>query len=77
MIVKNGDYKNGYLFAHDSKDVEFQEILESYPKLNCVICNDKTTRNFRTHDDFGPIKKLPLTINNKLVDGVFFINGCY
>ena len=73
MIHKNGDYKNGYIFTKTSTDEEFQKIIKRYDKVRCVICNKNTVRNFRNpyYSNVG------ITINNKLADGVFFINGVY
>lgn len=73
MIYKNEDYKNGYVFAPSSTNEDLQEILKSYDKVNCVICNSNTRRNFR----IGILGQDIITINNKLADGVFFINGLY
>lgn len=80
MILKSGDYKNGYIFTPSSTDKDMQEIYEDYKKkgikVKCVICNIKTARNF----DYEPDTNrdcMGLTINNKLADGVFFINGTY
>lgn len=73
MICKHGDYKNGYIFTPSSTDEDFQNILKSYDKVRCVICNKNTSRNFK----IGLLGHSIITINNKLNDGVFFINGCY
>lgn len=73
MIYKAGEYKNGYIFAKSSTDADFQAILESYPKVNCIICNENTLRNFQNAHAARP----RITINNKLVDGVFFVNNTH
>lgn len=73
MICKSGDYKNGYIFTESSTDEDFQEILKSYKKVNCIICNNNTKRNFR--QSFLAMRP-GITINNKVADGVFFINSC-
>ena len=73
MICKSGDYRNGYIFTPSSCDADFQEILKSYDKVNCIICNENTIKNFRV----GLLGQNIITINNKLADGVFFINGVY
>lgn len=73
MIYKHGDYKNVYIFAKSSTDKDFQEILKTYDKVNCIICNKNTAKNFRV-----PIFGYSIiTINNKISDGCFFINGTY
>lgn len=73
MICKSAEYKNGYILTTTSTDEEFQEIIKSYDKVNCVICNKNTVQNFK-----NPFLSNPcITINNKLNDGVFFINKCF
>lgn len=67
MIYRSAEYQNGYIFAPSSTDADFQKILKSYDYVSCVICNSVTRRNFKT----GTIG---ITINNKLADGVFFVN---
>lgn len=71
MIYKSAEYKNGYIFVPSSTDDDFQRILKSYKKVNCVICNRTTLKNFTANSVHL------ITINNKLADGVFFINGTY
>ena len=73
MILKHSGYKNGYIFTSTSKDEDLQEIFESYDKVRCIICNTKTAKNFKT-----PIWGYSIvTINNKISDGCFFINGAF
>ena len=73
MIYIHPDYKNGYIFADSSTDEDFQKICKSYEKVRCVICNSKTAKNFRT-----PLLGYSIiTINNKINDGCFFINGTF
>lgn len=52
---------------------ETEELLKSYDKVRCVICNSKTSLCFRV----GLLGNNILTINNKLLDGVVYINGVY
>lgn len=74
MIPKHADYKNGYVLAKNSTDEDFQEIIKSYgDNYHCLICNSNTAKNFR----IGLLGDSTLTINEKLVDGVFFINGVF
>ena len=68
MVYKHENYKNGYIFAKSSTDKELQEILDTYEKLNVIFCNSNTIKNFKKD------RTLPITINNKLNDGCFFIN---
>lgn len=74
MICKHADFKNGYIFTNSSNDEDFQKIIKSYDSFHCIICNEKTRHNFR-----GGIlaSNPPITINNRLADGVFFVNGIY
>lgn len=46
MICKSGDYRNGYIFTPNSCNDDLQEILNSYDKVNCIICNENTKKNF-------------------------------
>lgn len=73
MICKSADYKNGYIFTPTSTDEDFQKILKQCPNFRCLICNENTAKNFR----IGLFGKQCITINKKLADGVFFINGVY
>lgn len=74
MICKHSDFKNGYIFTRTSTDDDFQKILKTYEKVSCIICNERTRRNFR---DGILCTNPPITINKKLADGVFFVNGIY
>lgn len=73
MICKHGDYQNGYIFTTSSTNEDFQNILETYDEVRCIICNKKTARNFR----IGLLGSNIITINNKLNDGCFFINHTF
>ena len=72
MIPKAAEYKNGYIFAKNSRDIDLQNILNSYSEVKCIICNSNTRKNFVVHNG-----TFPISINNKLADGVFFVNGVY
>lgn len=73
MIYKNGDFKNGYVLSRTSTDDEFQDILIEKQPVHCIICNKNTVKNFKQ-----PLfSDHHITINNRLRDGVFFINGIY
>ena len=75
MICKLNDFRHGYAIrGTDAGDDEvFQEILKSYEKVHCIICNRNTARHFRTPLLGGSI----ITINNTLLDGVFYINHVF
>lgn len=71
MILKHSNYKNGYCFVQYSTDYDLQKLIQSYgDKFKRVICNKNTARNFTVNKGYAPI-----TINNKLNDGCFFINS--
>lgn len=75
MIPKAAEYKHGYVLAKNSTDDDFQEIIKSYgDKYHCLICNSNTAKNFRIGFLGG---YSTITINEKLADGVFFINGVF
>ena len=76
MISKHGDYKNGYIFTPSSTDSDLQRIFREeygYDNIRCVICNKNTAKNFRT----SSLRYSIITINNKIADGCFFINGTF
>ena len=77
MIIKHKDYENGYCFLKSTTNKELQNILKKYgDDFRCVICNRNTARNFKVTPRFpGEICKSPITINNNLNDGCFFINN--
>lgn len=75
MINKINGFQNGYILTRTSTDEELQEIFKQYRdkgKLNCLICNSETARCFRPEI---PSFSLPITINNKMLVGTFYINS--
>ena len=74
-IIKSKDFKNKYILTEESNNEDFQSIIKSYPKFKCIICNRKTSKCFKSHWMF--LGNPPITINNKVPDGVFWINGMY
>lgn len=73
MIKKLSEMKNGYIVDNSTTNDEWKELLKSYDKVRCVICNSKTSLYFRV----GLLGNNILTINNKLLDGVVYINGVF
>lgn len=73
MICKSAEYRNGYIFTSTSTDKDFQEIIKNHSPVHCIICNENTVKNFKQPFWSNPC----ITINKKLSDGVFFINGIY
>lgn len=73
MIKKLSEMRNGYIVDETTTNEEWKELLKSYDKVRCVICNSKTSLHFRV----GLLGNNILTINNKLLDDVVYINGVY
>lgn len=65
--------KNGYIINNSSTNEEWQNICKRYDKVNCIICNNKTAKHFRV----GLFANNIVTVNNKLMDDVVYINGVY
>ena len=72
-MIRVAGYKNGYDITADSTNEEFQSIINSYKKFNCIICNQSTAEHFQSAFMFNNV----ITINNKIPDERFFINGVY
>lgn len=70
MISKLNNTKHGYDISN-ATNKEFQDLRRTYPeKIRCLICNSDTRKNFRIVL-FG---RGAITINNKVHNGVVFIN---
>ena len=69
MIYKSAEYENGYVLSKSSRDRELQALFDKYGEVKCVIMNRKTARNFRCTNGRSIV-----TVNNRLADGVFFVN---
>lgn len=76
MIKKDRNFKNKYVLTDDSTSYDLGNICRQYPFLNCLICNSKTASKFLPNPN-SFAKPLPVTINNSIEDGVFYINGMY
>lgn len=77
MIAKLKGMQNGYALLRSSTDEEFQAILEQYKdenNLKCVICNKRTAKCFK---HAGVLSDPPITINNKMLSGIFYINSVF
>lgn len=77
MIAKLEGLQNGYALLRSSTDEEFQAILKQYKDANnlkCIICNNRTAKCFK---HTGILSDPAITINNKLLSGVFYINGIF
>ena len=71
MLGRVEGKKNGYIITETTNSDDIHEINESYEHIRVLICNNKTARVFRR-----PILNfLPITINNKIPDKVFYINS--
>lgn len=70
MISRLSNTKHGYDLSNATNE-EFRDLCKNYPgKFRCVICNSDTRRCFR----IGLLGHDVITINNKVRDGVVFIN---
>lgn len=77
MIAKLEGLQNGYTLLRSSTDEEFQAILKQYKdenNLKCVICNERTAKCFK---HAGVLSDPPITINNKMLSGIFYINSVF
>lgn len=77
MIAKLEGSQNGYALLRSSTDEEFQAILKQYKdenNLKCVICNERTAKCFK---HAGVLSDPPITINNKMLSGIFYINSVF
>ena len=70
MIGKVEEKENGYAILEDTTNEEFRAVLKSYPKVRCIICNARLAERIR----YGILGQSITTINNKIPDGVFYIN---
>lgn len=73
MLGKVEGKKNGYALFDDTTNEEFRALLKSYPKLNCIICNERLAKRI----SYGILGQSITTINNKIPDNIFYINGVY
>lgn len=77
MIAKLEGLQNGYALLRSSTDEEFQAILKQYKDANnlkCIICNNRTAKCFK---HTGILSDPPITINNKMLSGIFYINSVF
>ena len=77
MIAKLEGLQNGNALLRSSTDEEFQAILKQYKdenNLKCVICNERTAKCFK---HAGVLSDPPITINNKMLSGIFYINSVF
>ncbi len=65
------DTQNGYIITNTSTNDEFKEIIKTYSKYRCLICNNRTANYFGT----SILGNNTITINNKIPDNVFYINS--
>ena len=73
MLGKVEGKKNGYKIMKDTTNEEFKAVLKSYPKVNCIICNENLAKRI----SYGIFTNNITVINKKIPDGVFYINGVY
>lgn len=73
MLGKVEGKKNGYAILEDTTTEEFKGLLKTYPKVNCIICNEQLAKRIV----YGPFAHSITVVNNKIPDGIFYINGVY
>lgn len=71
-ILKDNRLRNKYILQDDSTDDDFKSIIKG-KKVNCIICNRNTAKRFKT----TLLGHRTVTINNKMMDNVFYINGVF
>lgn len=71
-ILKDDRLRNKYILQDDSTDDDLKKIIKG-KNINCIICNRNTAKRFR----FPLFGHSVITINNKMMDNVFYINGVF
>lgn len=70
MIAPVEGTSHGYDISGATNE-EFQRLIKDYPeKLRCIICNCDTAKYFR----IGLLGSNIITINNRIRDGLIFVN---
>lgn len=73
MIAKLENLTYGYKILDGTTKEEWNSFIDDFQKhhkIRCIICNSKTSKNFR----IPLLGSNIITINNKIVDDVFFLN---
>lgn len=73
MIAKLERLTYGYRILEGTTKEEWNSFIDNFQKqhkIRCIICNSKTAKNFR----IPLLGNNIITINNKIVDDVFFLN---
>ena len=71
MIIKDETKKNKYILTDTSCNDDMRKICDGYEHIRCLICNSKTVKRFGYHY----LNPVPITINNKIEDNVFYLNS--
>jgi hypothetical protein len=71
-ILKDDRFKNKYILQSDATNSDLMGILHGR-NIRCIICNRNTAKRFR----IGLFGENIITVNNKMEDNVFFINGFF
>ncbi len=69
MIVKLDGFKNKYQLTESSNSRDLIELIAKYKRFRCIICNKETALRFARRDY--------VTINNKVEDNTFYVNGIF
>ena len=76
MIHKIEGSKNGYLLDETSTNDDLKNLGCSYGRnFRCLICNSETMKRFKP--SFLNFGNNGITINNKLANNEFYVNGVY
>lgn len=71
MIIKDETKKNKYILTDTSNADDMSDICKGYDRIKCLICNSRTVKRFGNHY----LDPVPVTINNKIEDNVFYLNS--
>lgn len=69
MIEKIVGFQNKYKLTESSNTGDIIKLCASYQRFRCIICNAKTAARFKPRDY--------VTVNNKVEDNVFYVNGIF
>ena len=69
MIIKLSGFKNKYQLTESSNSRDLSDLIAKYGKFRCIICNRKTALRFD--------RRYYVTINNKVEDNTFYVNGIF
>ena len=80
MVIRDERFRNKFIIIDGyCKPRELKKILSKYDEVRCIICNAKTSQSFIYPSLPRSLfrNNIPITIRNRLMDGVFYVNGVY